>query len=59
MKRVHRVATIGADGFQRVDQTVEIECFPWSRIEKITNAADYDSLVLNLTSIKNVSEQVG
>jgi hypothetical protein len=51
MARASRIAIIGAKGFQRSDDRVEIECFAWEKVAGIANPSDYDAIILNLTSL--------
>ncbi len=51
MKRPLRVVIVGAQGFRRFDERVQIECFPWPRVGEIPNPSDYDRIILNLTSL--------
>lgn len=53
--RARRVAIIGTDGFDRSDETVEINCFSWSRVMNIPNPSDNDVIIMNLTSLTNSS----
>ena len=46
--RKRKVVLVGAKGFQRTTQDVQVDCFLWSQFGKIKNVRDYDTVVLNL-----------
>jgi len=51
--RARRGAIIGTKGFQRSDESVEIECFPWKEVASVANPSDYDTIIFNLLSLKD------
>ncbi len=51
MGRARRAVIIGAQGFRRSDDIVEIECFSWEGVADIPNPSDYDTIILNLISL--------
>jgi hypothetical protein len=53
MRRARRVAIIGTGGFRRSDETLEIECYPWNSVKNVANPSDYDTIILNLISLKD------
>lgn len=47
-KRKRKVVLLGAKGFQRTTEGVQVDCFLWSQIAKIKNIRDYDTVILDL-----------
>lgn len=52
--RPKKVALIGATGYQYGSSEARVECFPWDRLKKAGNLADYDVLILNLLSVETM-----
>jgi len=50
-KRNQKVVLVGAKGFQRTTEGVQVNCFLWSQIGKIKNIRDYDTVILDLISL--------
>ena len=50
-KRNQKVVLMGAKGFQRTTEGVQVDCFLWSQIGKIKNIRDYDTVILDLISL--------
>lgn len=53
MGRTSRVAIVGAEGFRKTDDRVEITCFTWDGLANISNPSDYDAIIFYLISLKN------
>lgn len=51
MESPHKVALIGATGFEQRSADIRVECYGWDRLGSIANLRDYHSVVLNLLSI--------
>jgi hypothetical protein len=51
--RPKKIALIGATGFEYGSPEARIDCFPWNRLRKVTNLADYDVVILDLLSLDN------
>ena len=51
--RQKKVIIIGAEGYERIDETTRVECFSWTNIKKIKNIRDYDTLIINLLALKD------
>lgn len=51
MRRATRAAIVGTKGFERLDESVEIECFSWNEVTRISNPSDYDAILFLLTSL--------
>jgi hypothetical protein len=49
--RPTKIAVIGATGFDHSSPEARVECFSWNRIRKVSNLADYDTVVLDLLSL--------
>jgi hypothetical protein len=49
-ERQHKIAVIGATEPRYESREVRVECFPWNRLKKLTNLADYDVVILDLLS---------
>lgn len=49
--RPRKIAVVGATGYEYSSQEARVECFPWNRLKKLANLADYDIVVLNLLSL--------
>jgi hypothetical protein len=50
-KRQRKIAVIGATGSRYELPEVRVEWFPWNRLKKATNLADYDVVVIDLLSL--------
>ncbi len=46
-----KIALIGTQGYERRGEDLRIDCFPWHKINEITNLQDYDMLLFNLLSL--------
>jgi hypothetical protein len=55
-ERQTKIAVTGAPEPRYESSEVRVECFPWNRLKKITNIADYDAVVLNLLSLEDPSK---
>ncbi len=53
MSRKRKVILIGAKGFQRTTEGVQVDCFLWSQIGKINNIRDYDTIILDLLPLSS------
>lgn len=51
--RPKKVALIGATGYEYRSPEARVESFPWDKLKKDTNLADYDVVILNLLSIED------
>lgn len=38
---------VGANGYTYASDEVRVECYPWDRLKKVPNLADYDIVILN------------
>jgi len=54
MVRPRKIALIGAQGYAQESPDLRVDCFPWDKINTITNLRDYDILLLNLLSLEKV-----
>ena len=50
-ERQQKIALIGAAEPRYESREVRVECFPWGRLKKLTNLADYDVVILDLLSM--------
>lgn len=48
--RQKKIAVIGASGPRYESREVRVEYFPWHRLKKVSNLADYDAVVIDLLS---------
>ena len=48
--RPKKIALIGTTGYDYGSPEARVECFPWNRLKKVSNLADYDVVILNLLS---------
>jgi hypothetical protein len=55
--RKRKVVLIGAKGFQRTTEGVQVDCFLWSQIGKLKNIRDYDTVILDLLSVSSAEKQ--
>ena len=55
--RQKKIALIGASGRRYESREVRVECFPWNRLKKLANLADYDVVILDLLSMTDQSSQ--
>lgn len=46
--RKRKVVLIGAKGFQRTTEGVQVDCFLWSQLGKLKNIRDYDTVIIDL-----------
>jgi hypothetical protein len=51
-ERQKKIGVIGAAEPRYESQEVQVECFPWNRLKKVANLADYDVVILDLLSLK-------
>jgi hypothetical protein len=51
-ERQKKIAVIGASGPRYESREVRVECFPWNRLRKVANLADYDVVVFDLLSLQ-------
>jgi hypothetical protein len=52
-ERQKKIAVIGATGSRYESPEVRVEWFPWNRLKKASNLADYDIVVINLLSLQD------
>ncbi len=50
-ERRRKVVLIGAKGYERADDSLCVDCLPWTNIRKLQNIRDYDVVILNLLSL--------
>lgn len=50
--RQKKVILIGAEGYERADDSTRVDCFGWTSIGKIKNIRDYDTLIINVLGLK-------
>jgi len=55
--RKRKVILLGARGFQRTTDGVQVDCFLWSQLGKLKNIRDYDTIILNLLSLSSEKER--
>jgi hypothetical protein len=58
-ERQTKIAVIGAAGPRHESGEARVEWFPWNRLKKLTNLADYDSVILDLLSMTDQTLQDG
>ncbi len=46
--RKRKVVLVGAKGFQRTTEGIQVDCFLWSQLGKLKNIRDYDTVILDL-----------
>lgn len=51
--RQKKIALIGATGYEYNSEQGKIECFSWDKLRKAKNLADYDTVILNVLSLKD------
>lgn len=51
--RKRKIILLGAKGFQRTTEGVQVDCFLWSQLGKIKNIRDYDTVILDLLSLSS------
>jgi hypothetical protein len=51
--RTKKIALIGATGYEYASPEARVECFAWDRLQKATNLADYDAVVIDLLSLQD------
>jgi hypothetical protein len=49
--RTKKIALIGVTGGGYASPEARVECFAWDRLQKATNLADYDAVVIALLSL--------
>jgi hypothetical protein len=54
--RKRKVVLIGAKGFQRTTEGVQVDCFLWSQIGKLKNIRDYDTVLLDLLPLSSANK---
>jgi hypothetical protein len=52
-----KLLLIGAKGYDRSKEGLRLDCVPWDSLSRISNLRDYDTLVINLLSIKTEDER--
>ena len=57
--RPRKIAVIGATGYEYSSPEARVECFPWNRIRRIGNLADYDEVVIDLLDVEDAEELDG
>jgi hypothetical protein len=50
--RLRKIALIGATGYEYGSPEARVESFPWDRLKKFRNLADYDFVNLNLPGMR-------
>jgi hypothetical protein len=55
-ERQIKIAVIGATEPTYQSPEVRVECFPWNRLKKVANLADYDVVILDLLSLREPEE---
>ena len=55
-ERKIKIAVIGATEPTYQSSEVRVACFPWNRLKKVANLADYDVVILDLLSLKEPEE---
>jgi len=56
-RRKHKVILIGAKGYQRTAEGLQVDCFLWGQIAKVRNIRDYDTIILDLLPFENESSR--
>jgi hypothetical protein len=56
-RRKHKVLLIGATGYQRTGEDFLVDCCLWTKVKTISNIRDYDTIILDLLSIKRPEER--
>lgn len=51
--RQKKIALIGKKGYEYSSPEARVECFPWDRLKKVPNLADYDVVILDLLSLSD------
>lgn len=57
VRRKHKVILIGAKGYQRTAEGLQVDCFLWSQIAQVRNIRDYDTIILDLLPLENESSR--
>lgn len=55
--RKRKVILLGAKGFQRTTEGVQVDCFLWSQLGKIKNIRDYDTVILDLLPLASEGDR--
>ena len=55
--RKRKVILLGAKGFQRTTEGVQVDCFLWSKLKKVKNIRDYDTVILNLLPLASEEDR--
>jgi hypothetical protein len=56
-KQKLKLALLGASGYQRLSAQHRVDCFPWEKIDTIDNLRDYDTVVVDLLSLRSNSSR--
>ena len=56
-KRKLKVVLVGAKGFQRKTEGIQVDCFLWSQITKIKNIRDYDTVIFDLLPLSTTEKR--
>jgi hypothetical protein len=52
-----KILLIGAKGYDRDKEGLRLKCVPWDKLTAIANVRDYDTLVIDLLSIKTAAQR--
>lgn len=55
--RKHKVILIGAKGYQRTAEGLQVDCFLWSEIAHVSNIRDYDIIILDILPLEDESSK--
>lgn len=50
---IRKVALIGAKGYEHATEGLRADCFTWANLHKISNIRDFDTIIINLLSLKD------
>jgi len=56
-KRIRKVALIGAKGYEHSADGLRVDCFTWSKLNKINNIRDFDTIVVSLLGLKDEKDR--
>jgi hypothetical protein len=48
-----KIVVLGATGSRYESPEVRVEWFPWNKVKKVPNLADYDEVVIDLLSLQD------
>jgi len=55
--RKHKVAIVGAKGYQHAAEQLLVNCFAWDQLQKIENVRDFDTIIISLLGVKEEEQR--